>query len=245
MIKLYNGNCLEIIPTLEKSSIDMILVDPPYGTTQCKWDSILPFDQMWKCISYVVKPNTAIVMTSSQPFTSALIMSNPSMFKYNWVWDKVNRISGHLNSKKQPLRIVEDIVVFYSDQPTYNPQMIAGKPYKAVSKGNKSSCYGAQTDGVVTINNGEYYPRNLISIPADERGTVGRIHPTQKPVALMEYLIKTYTNENDVVLDFTMGSGTTGVACGILNRKFIGIELDKNYYEIAKTRIESAYTKTA
>ena len=158
-------------------------------------------------------------------------------FKYCWVWNKVNRITGHLNAEKRPMGIVEDICVFYKSPSTYNPQMIDCKPYVAVSRGRKTDNYGKQVDGVTTINKGKGYPRNLLSIPADERGTVGRIHPTQKPVALMEYLIRTYTNEGELVLDNTMGSGTTGVACVRTDRRFIGIELDEGYFEIAKGRI--------
>lgn len=239
-IILHLGNCLEILPTLAPHSIDLILCDLPYGTTACKWDSIIPYKQLWNNYLRIIKPNTAIVLTASQPFTSTLITSNISMFKYIWTWNKVNRISGHLNAKKQPLRITEDIVVFYQRQPTYIPQMIKGKPYTAKSIGNKSSCYGKQSDGIVTVNKGEHYPRNLISIEADERGTVGRIHPTQKPIELMKYLIKTYTREGNTVLDNCMGSGTTGVACKQLNRKFIGIELDQKYFNIAQSRIQNA-----
>jgi site-specific DNA-methyltransferase (adenine-specific) len=221
-------------------SIDMVLCDLPYGTTACSWDSIVPFDKLWEAYRRVTRVGAAIVLTASQPFTSALIMSNAEMFKYTWTWDKVNRVSGHLNSKKQPLRIVEDVVVFYAAQPTYHPQMTPGKPYKAKSKGAKSSCYGAQADGVVTVNNGEYYPRNIISIPADERGTVGRVHPTQKPIALMEYMLRTYTNPGDLVLDNCMGSGTTGVACANTGRNFIGMEMSAVYYDIARNRIDTA-----
>lgn len=235
---LYRGDCLDVMLTLGK--VDMVLTDPPYGTTQNKWDSVIPLDAMWERVRVIANDTTPIVMTSMQPFTSALVMSNLRLFKYQWAWDKVNRITGYLNAKKQPLRQVEDVCVFYSSQPTYEPQMVQGKPYRSTSTG-KSTNYGTEKKNQTVSDDGMRYPRNLISISADERGTVGRIHPTQKPVALMEYLIKTYTNEGDTVLDFTMGSGTTGVACANTNRKFIGIELDEGYFNIAKGRIEEAF----
>ena len=239
MINLMQGDCLDRMKEIPDGSVDMVLADPPYGTTQCKWDSVIPFEPMWEQLKRVLKHNGAIVMTASQPFTSALVMSNVKMFKYCWVWDKVNRPTGHLNAKKMPLRQTEDVVVFYSNPPSYNPQMTQGKPYTAT--GSKQSCnYGSQVKSTTVCADGLRYPRELIRIAADERGTVGRIHPTQKPVALMEYLIKTYTNEGETVLDFTMGSGTTGVAAKNLGRSFIGIELDQDYFEIAKGRINDA-----
>jgi site-specific DNA-methyltransferase (adenine-specific) len=235
--KVYNEDCLIGMSRIPDKSVDMILCDLPYGTTQNKWDSIIPFGPLWEQYERVIKNNGAIVLTASQPFTSALVMSNCTKFKYSIVWDKVNKFSGHLNAKKQPLRIIEDILVFYSSQPTYNPQMIKGKPYTATSKGRKSDNYGKQSDQVVTINEGWYYPKNLISIEGDERGTEGRIHPTQKPVALFEYLIKTYTNEGETVLDNCMGSGTTAIACINTNRTYIGFEKEEKYYNILQERI--------
>jgi site-specific DNA-methyltransferase (adenine-specific) len=237
-IKLFAGDCLEVMPTFAPNSVDMILCDLPYGTTACKWDTVIEFEPLWTQYERVAKPNAAIVLFGSQPFTGALVSSNINEFKYAWVWDKVNKFSGHLNAKKQPLRVTEDVCVFYGAQPVYNPQMVPGKPYRATSKGAKSSNYGAQADGVTTINTGLYYPKNLIAIAGDERGTVGRVHPTQKPVALLEYLIRTYTNEGMTVLDNCMGSGSTGVACVNLDRKFIGIEKELSYFEIARHRIE-------
>jgi len=234
---LFWADCFDVFPSIPDKSVDAIICDLPYGTTQNKWDSVLPLNELWKQYKRILKDNGVIVLFASQPFTSTLILSNAKDYKYNWVWDKVNKFSGHLNAKKQPLRITEDVCIFYSQQPTYNPIMLKGKPYKATSKGGKSSNFGKQVDGVKTINNGWYYPKNIISIKGDERGTQGRIHPTQKPISLMEYLILTYTNENEIVLDNTMGSGTTGLACLKTNRQFIGIEKEKQYYDVAVRRL--------
>lgn len=232
---LIHGDCLELMRDIPPRSVDLILCDLPYGTTQNKWDCIIPLVPLWAQYKRLAKG--AIVLTAAQPFTSILVCSNLPMFKYGWTWDKVNRISGHLNAKKQPLRITEEVAVFYDSQPTYNPQMEKGEPYTAVSKGRKSECYGSQVDEVRTVNTGEYFPRNLISIKADQRGSEGRVHPTQKPVALMEYLIRTYTNEGDTVLDNCFGSGTTGIACLNTGRKFIGIEQDDGYFKTAVERV--------
>lgn len=235
---LMHGDCLELMATIERGSVDMILCDLPYGTTACKWDTVVSFEPLWAHYKRVIKPNGAIVLFGSQPFTSALVMSNIKMFKYQWVWDKVNKFSGHLNAKKQPMRQTEDVVVFSRGATVYNPQMFSGKPYTAISSGAKSENYGRQSDKVKTVCAGERYPRNLIAIKGDERGTVGRIHPTQKPVALCEYLIRTYTNEGETVLDNCMGSGTTGVACLNTGRDFIGIEKDAGYFDTARNRID-------
>ena len=239
-MQLFEGDCLEIMKQIPDTSVDMVLCDLPYGTTKNKWDSILPLDKLWEQYKRIC--TGAVVLTAAQPFTSTLIMSNIDQFKYAWVWNKVNRNSGFLNAKKQPLRSTEDIPVFYSQQSIYNPQMITGKvPYKVKAGLKFSSNYGNQDrSSVVSESDGTQYPRNLIHIPADERGTVGRVHPTQKPVALMEYRIRTYTNEGAVVLDNCMGSGTTGVACANTNRDFIGIEQDPKYFQIAKSRIYEA-----
>lgn len=241
--KVYNEDCLEGMKRIPDKSIDMVLCDLPYGTTQNKWDSILPFDRLWKQYKRVLKDNGATVLFASQPFTSLLITSNLRDYKYTWVWDKVNKFSGHLNAKKQPLRITEDIVLFYSQQPTYNPIMVKGDPYTAISKGGKSSNYGLQDDGIITVNNGDYYPKNIISIKGDERGSEGRIHPTQKPVALCEYLICTYTNEGEIVLDNCMGSGTMAIAAINTNRNYIGFEKEERYYNIILERISKHLIK--
>jgi len=237
MFNLYQGDCLILMHLIPAQSVDLILCDLPYGTTQNKWDSVIPFEPLWDHYKRICRG--AIVLTAAQPFTSALVMSNVQSFKYAWVWDKVNRPTGHLNVKKQPMRETEDVTVFYDSQPTYNPQMVKGTPYRATGS-KKSANYGEQKKSTTICDDGMRYPRNVLRIAADERGTVGRIHPTQKPVALMEYLIRTYTNEGDTVLDNCMGSGTTGVACVNTGRNFIGIEQDAKYFEIAKQRIEAA-----
>ena len=240
-MNLIHGDCLEEMANLEAGSVDMVLTDPPYGTTACKWDSIIPFEPMWEQLKRLIKKNGAIVMTASQPFTSALGASNLPWLKYSWQWKK-SRATGHLNAKKMPMKDLEDCLVFYRKQPTYNPQGVIPcdmKIWNSVShsrRGKETSATSVVTGG---IEHKEYtqsmtnYPRQTIQI-ASEGLTV---HPTQKPVALMEYLIKTYTNEGETVLDFAMGSGTTGVACVNLNRSFIGIEKDDKYFEIARARI--------
>ena len=228
MIRLEHGNCLEIMDKLidEGVKVDMILTDPPYGTTACKWDSVIPFDKMWERINKLIKPNGAIVLFGSEPFSSALRMSNIKNYKYDWIWEK--RPVNFLNAKKQPLRNTENIIVFNSK--IYNPQGLIYK--ERINKRSNST----ETNNVHGLCNKSYftnYPKQILKF-IGERG----LHPTQKPVELMGYLIKTYTNEGETVLDFTMGSGSTGVACLNANRRFIGIELDENYFNIAKERIE-------
>jgi len=246
-MRLYKGDCLEVMKEIESGSIDAIITDPPYGTTACKWDSVINFDLMWEQLNRIIKPNGAIVLFGAEPFSSALRMSNIKTFKYDWIWDK-KRCTGFLNAKKQPLRNNETISVFYKKQCIYNPQ-----PYKKNTTGNMGKSKEHQTDNygkyyqVDNDNSNEFgYPRTLLTqIPVinnlskDKSG----LHPTQKPILLMEYLIKTYTNENETVLDFTMGSGSTGVACVNTNRNFIGIEMDSNYFEIAQNRIKEANYK--
>ena len=236
-IKLYKGDCLEIMKQIPNGSIDMILCDLPYGTTACKWDVIIPFDKLWEQYERIIKPNGAIVLTASQPFTSALIMSNTNMFRYEWIWEKT-LFSNFALVKKQPAKLHENILVFYKKQPTYNPQMQEGKPY---SDKPRKRTMGVMNDAIgmkkAIENKGERYPS---SVQKFSNGNNGTQHPTQKPIELFEYLIKTYTNENETVLDNTMGSGTTGVACVNTNRNFIGIEKDEKYFEIAKDRIKQA-----
>ena len=241
--KLYLGDCLELMKTIPDGSVDMVLTDPPYGTTACKWDSIIPFEPMWEQLKRVTKKNGAIVMTASQPFTSALVMSNVDMFKYDWVWNK-SRPTGVLNAKRQPLRDKEDILVFYESQCTYNPQGLVDVNKEVGTGATKANQSGNATGKISQTAGGKYtqkkgnYPRQV-----QKFANAGKtVHPTQKPVALMEYLIKTYTQEGNTVLDFTMGSGTTGVACKNLNRDFIGIELDEDYFKIAEERIANEQT---
>lgn len=235
MINLIKGECIEQMKKIPDGSIDAIITDPPYGTTQCKWDSVINFELMWEQLNRIIKPNGAIVLFGGQPFTSALIMSNPKYFKYCWTWNK-KQSTGFLNAKKQPLRVVEDVCVFYKKQPTYNPIMeVRGKPRNkgGYAKEGGSDNYGTYRN--TEAFNNVYYPKNLLEISNAKQK--GKKHPTQKPVPLMEYLIKTYTNEGETILDFTMGSGSTGVAAKNLNRNFIGIELDDKYFNIAENRI--------
>lgn len=243
MIKLEQGDCLELMKNIPDGSVDLVLTDPPYGTTACKWDSVIPFEPMWEQLNRIIKPNGAICLFGSEPFTSFLISSNPSLFKYDLVWNKVNCSSGVL-AKKRPLKSHENICVFYKKQPTYNPQMTIGtKWHRAGKKERKIAAVYGQEDKVVERKSGSdetnlKYPKTILTF--SNADNTKRVHPTQKPVALLEYLIKTYTNEGETVLDFTMGSGSTGVACVNTDRNFIGFELDSNYFEIAKKRIEEA-----
>lgn len=241
MFTLKRGDCLELMTGIPNKSVDLILCDLPYGTTACKWDVVIPFEHLWQHYNRIIKPGAAIVLTAAQPFTSMLVMSNLDNFKYDWVWRK-EKGTGHLNAKKQPMRDKEDILIFGNGVVRYNPQMIEGAPYKAKpGKSKTEDCYGSYED-VRTDNAGTRYPKQVLDFKSEGRG---RVHPTQKPVALMEYLIKTYTNEGDTVLDNCMGSGTTGVACANTNRKFIGMELDSDYFRIARRRISEAYKTKA
>lgn len=234
MYKLYKGDCLEVMKKIPDSSVDMILCDLPYGTTNCRWDSVIPFDDLWAQYNRVTKENAAIVLFAAQPFTTKLIHSNLKDFKYNWYWIKRNA-TGHCFSKFQPMRKVEDICVFYKKQPVYNPQGLTKleKPIIKIKKAKVDSVY--KIDASENISKTEYtnYPKNIIEFKHDK----DKFHPTQKPVQLLEYLIKTYTNENETVLDNCMGSGSTGAACINTNRNFIGIELDDGYFKIATERI--------
>lgn len=232
---LMQGDCLERMKEIPDGSVDMVLTDPPYGTTACKWDSVIPLDLMWEQLKRIIKPNGAIVMTASQPFTTALIASNLKEFRYCWVWQKTIGTNPML-TKKQPFKKHEDVCVFYRAQPSYTPQMERGRPYKDSERKSGLKAIHLDTPGTKKAidNKGTRYPS---SVQMFSNGNNGNVHPTQKPIALMEYLIKTYTHESETVLDFTFGSGTTGVACRNLNRKFIGVEMDENYYNIAKKRI--------
>lgn len=240
MINLMQGDCLELMKDVPDQSVDMILCDLPYGTTACKWDAVIPFEPLWAHYKRVVKRNGAIVLTASQPFTTALISSNIASFKYNWVWDKARGVGFQL-AKHRPMMRTEDVVVFCNGKgalATYVPQMTKRDSVK------KSKCYTSSDSSPLAHNDGierEYthkYPTSVIEI--SNASQQGKVHPTQKPVALMEYLIRTYTNEGETVMDNCMGSGTTGVACVNTGRKFIGMEQDAKYFEIAQKRIHDS-----
>lgn len=238
---LWQGDCLELMKNIPVGSVDLVLTDPPYGTTSCKWDSVIPFGPMWEQLNRIIKPNGAIVLFSTQPFTTALISSNMKDFRYSLIWDKI-RAAGFLNANRMPLKQHEDINIFYKAQPTYNPQKYIDKPYdKTKYNGNKldKNVLGAYTSQS-SKNEGERFPKSILTFSQNWRRQ-DQIHPTQKPVELLEYLIKTYTQENELVLDFTMGSGSTGVACLRTGRKFIGIEKDEKYFSIAEKRITEEF----
>ena len=229
---LYHGDCLEVMQDIPDGSVDMVMTDPPYGTTACKWDSVIPFEPMWAQLKRIVKPNGAIVLMASQPFTSALIMSNAKMFKYCWVWNK--RTSANFAAARfQPMKVHEDVVVFGGG---YKPQMTTGKMRMRGGKAANGTANGSLP--AVYYQSDQHYPISILDIKT-ERG----LHPTQKPVALMEYLIRTYTNAGETVLDFTMGSGTTGCAAANTGRRFIGIEMDADYFAIAAKRIKTAHVQ--
>ena len=238
MIDLRQGDCLEVMKDIPDGSVDMILCDLPYGTTACKWDIVIPFEELWKQYNRIIKDNGAIVLFGSEPFSSKLRMSNLKMYRYDWVWKKTIA-SNFALSKKQPQKKHENIIVFYKKQPTYNPQMEKGNPYTDKRcAGTRNVVVGGEKVLKKTPikNEGFRYPTTIQKF---SNGNNNNVHPTQKPVALLEYLIKTYTNENETVLDNCMGSGSTGVACINTNRNFIGIELDEKYFKIAKERISS------
>ena len=230
----YNDDCLKVLPTLKDKSINLVLTDLPYGTTQCKWDIIISLENIWKELKRIIKDNTCIALFGSEPFSSHLRLSNLDWFKYDWIWQK-QQGTNPLSVNYMPLKDYEIISVFYKNKPTYNPQMTFGKPYKSYKSTTKKigEVYGSKNSQHRDNPEGSRFPKMVLYFKT-ERG----LHPTQKPVTLLEYLIKTYTNENDTVLDFTMGAGSTGVAAKNLNRQFIGIELDKNYFDMAEKRIE-------
>lgn len=233
--ELWQGDCLELMKDIPDKSVDCIITDLPYGTTQCKWDTIIPFEPLWKQYNRIIKDNGAIVLFGTEPFSSHLRLSNLKNYKYDWIWDKVKG-TGFLNAKRQPMRNHELISVFYKKQCTYNPQKTYGHKMKKSyrSKDLQTDVYGEMKNDY-TYESTERYPRSIQVFSTDTQNS--SLHPTQKPVALIEYLIKTYTNDGELVFDSCMGSGTTGVACINTNRRFIGIELDNNYFEIAKNRI--------
>jgi DNA modification methylase len=234
-VKLMLGNCLTLLPTLPDATVDMIFCDLPYGTTYAKWDSIIPMPQLWSEFCRVAKPRAAIVLMASQPFTSALVSSNPSMFRCEWIWDKENA-ANFANAKRQPLKQHESVLVFGEGQTIYNPQMVAGKVNHIQGKNSKPNVSETRliSRRVADDLSGMKYPKSILRFP--KHSSQCGLHPTQKPIELCEYLIRTYSNINDTVLDCCMGSGTTGVACSRASRDFIGIEIDATYYEIAKRR---------
>ena len=233
--KIICGNCFDILPQIPDDSVDLLFVDLPYGTTQASWDSILPLDKLWEQYNRIVKKNGAMLFTASQPFTTTLIASNINNYKYSWIWEK-SKATNYLNAKKQPLRAYEEVVVFYRKQPTYNPQMTIGEAYNKGTALRLTDVYGSQK-AVEVKSDGLRYPRNVLYFKtAESEGEV--IHPTQKPVALIEYMIKTYTEEGAVILDNTAGSFSTAIAAQNTGRKWICIEQDREMCEKALKRFE-------
>ena len=231
---IYHGDCIEGMKILPDNSVDMVLTDPPYGTTQNKWDTIIDMGLFWKEIKRVTKEHSAIIIFSQMPFTAKVVMSNPKMFRYEWIAEKHNS-TGFLNVKRMPLKCHENVLVFYEKLPTYNPQMIQGKPHSRGGIGRQSKNYGSFADTKQTISN-TYFPRDVIKV--NWKDSIRGLHPIQKPVSLCEYFIKTYSNKGDIILDPFIGSGTTAVAAISTERKYIGFEKDDKYFEVAKNRLE-------
>lgn len=246
MRKIILGDCLQKMRSIETGSVDMILTDLPYGTTACKWDSVLNLDKLWSEYNRVIRTGACIALTASQPFTSALVLSNINNFKYEWIWEK-SKASNFLLARKQPLKAHESILIFSNGTTVYRPQMTNGKPFKGEGRSKK----GSNWDGVNHVPNGTYrndnngtrYPGSVQYFKTAESEKVGALHTAQKPVALFEYLIKTYTDENQLVLDSCAGSFTTAIACINTNRSYICIEKERNYYEIGKQRIKNHLAK--
>lgn len=234
--ELLHGDCLELMQNIPDSSVDLILCDLPYAVTKCKWDIVIPYEPLWEQYNRIIKDNGAILLFAVQPFTTALISSNPKQYRYNWYWKKNNKTGG-IGAKWRPMRCIEDICVFYKKQPTYNPQGLVELRKPIISKIRNSEIYGKKKTDSIQTHKG--YPHHLLEF-SGVFGKGKRNHPTQKPVPLLEYLVKTYTNPGEVVLDNCMGSGSTGVACVNTGRNFIGMELDAVYFEIAKQRIDAA-----
>ena len=239
MGQIIHGDCLEVMKSIPSDSIDMILCDLPYGTTQCKWDTIIPFDKLWQEYERIIKPNGAIVLTGAEPFSSLLRLSNLKLYKYDWIWDKIKGM-GFLNSKKQPMRNHENVSVFYKKQCVYNPQKTTGHVNKkSVRRSHlQTEIYGdMKKDNVYEST--ERFPRSIQEFSLDTQNS--SLHPTQKPVALFEYLIKTYTNKGDIVLDNCAGSGTTAIACLNTGRDYILIEQEKKYIDVINDRVVELY----
>ena len=252
MIQLYKGDCLEVMKNIEDKSIDAIITDPPYGTTACKWDSVIDFDLMWEQLNRIIKPNGAIVLFGSEPFSSALRMSNIKNYKYDWVWEKTMP-TGIAQSSYMPMKYHENIILFVNkSKPTYNKQLaernessLNRAKYKMQGSSDLSNHVKMGKQEATFYNPTKVNPKSILkfkSVPNTPKGS--KLHSTQKPVLLMEYLIKTYTNEGETVLDFTMGSGSTMVACQNTNRNGIGIEKDENYFKIANQRVEEKTNQT-
>ena len=242
---VYQGDCLEVMPGIADGSVDFIFADLPYGLTACHWDSCIPLEPLWEQLRRILKPTGIIAMTSIQPFTTTLISSNMKMFKYEWIWDRVNSVVGHLRAKKAPLRVFEEVLIFGRKPGTYNPQMVPGEmhnPGGRLSTANK--VYNKKGGECIHTHTGAMrYPKNILQFKRcagrkDETKGKSVLHSTQKPVALIEYLIRTYTNPGELVVDPCMGAGSTGVAAKLTGRAFIGIELDPKYFDIAAKRIE-------
>lgn len=233
-IQLMHGDCLDLMKNIGTGTVDMVLADLPYGTTMCKWDSIIPFEPMWEQIERITTDTAAILLFAAAPFDKVLACSNLKLFRHEWIWEKPSA-TGFFNAKKMPLKAHENVLVFYKSLPTYNPQKTTGHERKTAKRKHKQSeCYGKEF-GTSSYDSTERYPRSVIKYSSDKRHS--NLHPTQKPVSLCEYLISTYTNKGDMVLDFCMGSGTTGVAAKNLQRDFIGIEQDDSYFAISEDRI--------
>lgn len=235
MNDLWLGDCLEIMSEIPDDTVDLLYCDLPYGTTRCNWDTVIDLDLWWQLVWKICKPNAAVVLHSAQPFTTTLVNSQIRFFKYEWIWEK-SKATNYLNAKKQPLRAHESICVFYKKPPVYNPQMTQGTAYNKGTAKRETDVYGAQT-AVEVKSSGERYPRSVQYFVTAE--SEGKLHPTQKPIALAEYIIKTYTNEGDIVCDPTMGSGTACLAAKNLSRGYIGIELDEEYYFVAEERLNA------
>ena len=244
MIDLKCGDCLELMKGIPDGSVDMILCDLPYGTTACKWDSVIPFEPLWDQYKRIIKEDGCIALFAQCPFDKVLGYSNIDMLKYEWIVEKT-KATGHLNSKKMPMKAHESVLIFYKNLPLYNPQFTEGhKPVHSYTKHTTDGrCYGKTKTGISGGGSTKRFPRDVVKFKWDTQKSA--LHPTQKPVALLEYLVKTYTNKGDLVLDNCMGSGSTGVACVNANRHFIGIELDPGYFEIAEKRINEAMERTA
>ena len=238
-IDLRQGDCLALLKDVESQSVDLVFADMPYGTTRCRWDIPINLDVLWPELKRVTKKNAAILLFAQTPFDKVVGASNLKMLRYEWIWEK-NNATGHLNSKRMPMKAHENILVFYRKLPTYNPQKTTGHAKKAATRnGNGGECYGVQNK-ITRYESTERYPRSVLRFATDKYQK--NLHPTQKPERLLEYLIKTYSNECDLVLDFCMGSGSSGVAAKRLQRSYIGFELDNDYFEIARDRIERVNT---